>query len=204
MPGLEYIISAIEWMQANPQLSGLVFLLLFATVIAVGLPGTAILWLSSGMIFGTVAGAILSVLGATLAAAVTNLLIRTAFGRWLDERAGEARERVRHFLHSGNTFLLVVPRLVPFFPLFVVNVVFSAAGVPRKAYLLSTLIGLIPLATIFANIGSQLSDVSQLSGVRASSLVMAPKFLVPLALLLLITLIGWWIYHRTEVRQQAE
>ena len=204
MPGLEYIISAIEWMQANPQLSGLVFLLLFATVIAVGLPGTAILWLSSGMIFGTVPGAILSVLGATLAAAVTNLLIRTAFGRWLDERAGEARERVRHFLHSGNTFLLVVPRLVPFFPLFVVNVVFSAAGVPRKAYLLSTLFGLIPLATIFANIGSQLSDVSQLSGVRASSLVMAPKFLVPLALLLVITLIGWWIYHRTEVRQQAE
>ena len=204
MPGLEYIISAIEWMQANPQLSGQVFLLLFATVIAVGLPGTAILWLSSGMIFGTVPGAILSVLGATLAAAVTNLLIRTAFGRWLDERAGEARERVRHFLHSGNTFLLVVPRLVPFFPLFVVNVVFSAAGVPRKAYLLSTLFGLIPLATIFANIGSQLSDVSQLSGVRASSLVMAPKFLVPLALLLVITLIGWWIYHRTEVRQQAE
>lgn len=204
MPGLEYIISVIEWMQANPQLSGLVFLILFATVIAVGLPGTAILWLSSGMIFGTVGGAILSVLGATLAAAVTNLLIRTAFGRWLDQRAGEARERVRHFLHSGNAFLLVVPRLVPFFPLFVVNVVFSAAGVPRKAYLLSTLFGLIPLATIFASIGSQLSDASQLSGVRASSLIMAPKFLVPLASLLVITLIGWWIYHRTEARQQAE
>ncbi|MBT8062684.1 MAG: TVP38/TMEM64 family protein [Xanthomonadales bacterium] len=204
MPGLEYIISAVEWMQANPQLSGLVFLLLFATVIAVGLPGTAILWLSSGMIFGTIPGAVLSVLGATLAAAVTNLLIRTAFGRWLDERAGEARDRVRHFLHSGNTFLLIVPRLVPFFPLFVVNVVFSAAGVPRKAYLLSTMVGLIPLATIFANIGSQFSDVSQLSGVRASSLVMAPKFLVPLALLLVITLVGWWIYHRLEVQQQVD
>lgn len=198
MPGLEYMIDFVAWMQMHPRASGLVFLLVFATVIAVGLPGTAILWLASGMIYGTLGGAAISVLGATLAAYVTNLLIRTAFGQWLDRRAGDARERVRRFLHSGNAFLLVVPRFIPFLPLFAVNVAFSVAGVPRKAYVLSTLVGLIPLATIFASIGSTLGDASQLSGVRASSLVMAPRFLLPLGLLLVITLVGWLIYRRLD------
>ena len=153
--------------------------------------------LASGMLFGTVMGAMLAVSGGVLAALITHVLIRTAFGRWLDARAGETRISVRHFVESGNWLLLIIPRLIPVIPFFVINVGFTAAGVPKKSYLLSTFLGLTPIALIFAGIGSQLSNASDLSGMNAARLLQTPGMYVPLALLILLTLSGWlWLRAR--------
>ena len=191
---METIISFSEWLQANPQLSGLVFVLVFAVILAIGVPGGNVLMLASGMLFGTVAGAMLAVAGGVLAAYLTHVLIRTAFGRWLDKRAGKTRISVRHFVESGNWLLLVIPRLIPVIPFFVINVGFTAAGVPKKSYLLSTFLGLIPIALIFAGIGSQLSTASELSGMSASGLLLSPGMYIPLGLLIGATLMGWlWL-----------
>jgi uncharacterized membrane protein YdjX (TVP38/TMEM64 family) len=191
---VEYIISFSEWLQANPQLSGIAFVIAFAAILAVGIPGGNIMMLSSGMLFGTVIGGTLSVAGGTLAAFTTHALIRTAFGNWLDSRAGEQRSSVRHFVQHGNFLLLVIPRFVPVLPFFVVNVGFTAAGVPKKSYMLSTFLGLIPIAFILSSIGSELSSASALSGMRASSLLTSPGLYIPLSLLILITLTGWlWV-----------
>ena len=188
---MEYIITFGEWLQLHPQVSALAFMLAFACILAVGVPGGNILMMASGVLFGGVMGAVLSILGGVLAAWVTNLLIRTAFGRWLDARAGQARARVRHFVQHGNWLLLVVPRLVPVIPFFVINVGLTAAGVPRRSYLLSTFVGLVPIAALFAHIGSELSDVHQLSGLSASSLLASAEMFIPLGILILLTVLGW-------------
>ncbi len=194
---METIISFSAWLQANPQLSGLVFVLVFAGILAVGIPGGNVLMLASGMLFGTVPGAMLAVGGGVFAAFLTHILIRTAFGRWLDKRAGETRISVRHFVESGNWLLLVIPRLIPVIPFFVINVGFTLAGVPKKSYLLSTFLGLTPIALIFAGIGSQLSNASDLSGLSASGLLLSPGMYIPLGLLIAMTLTGWlWLRVR--------
>lgn len=196
---MDYVIAFSEWLQLHPQVSGLAFMLAFALILAVGVPGGNILMLASGMLFGSVVGATLSVFGGVLAAWVTNLLIRTAFGRWLDMRAGATRARVRAFVESGNWLLLVVPRLVPIIPFFVINVGLTAAGVPRRSYLLSTLIGMVPTAVLFAHIGSQLSDVHELSGLSVSSLLGSAEMFIPLGVLILVTVLGWvWIRARGQ------
>lgn len=196
---MEYIITFSEWLQLHPQVSGLVFMLAFACILAIGIPGGNVLMLASGMLFGGVIGAALSVLGGVLAAWVTNLLIRTAFGKWLDARAGDMRNRVRHFVQHGNWLLLVVPRLIPVIPFFVINVGLTAAGVPRRSYLLSTFVGLVPIAALFAHIGSELSDVKQLSGLSASSLLASAEMFIPLGVLILLT-VGGWAWFRAHDR----
>ncbi len=196
---MEYIISFSEWLQANPQISGLVFVLAFATILAIGIPGGNVLMLSSGMLFGTLTGGLLSVTGGVLAAFTTRALVRTAFGNWLDARAGDTRISVRHFVQSGNFLLLVLPRLIPVIPFFVVNVGLTAAGVPKKSYMLSTFLGLIPIAFIFSSIGSELSNARALSGFSAISLLTSPALFVPLGLLILMTLGGWlWVRNHQK------
>jgi uncharacterized membrane protein YdjX (TVP38/TMEM64 family) len=196
---MDYIVSLAEWLQANPQISGLVFVLAFAAILAVGVPGGNVLMLSSGLLFGTWLGGLLALAGAILAAFATNALIRTAFGAWLERRAHDARDSVRHFVQSGNFLLLVIPRLIPVIPFFVINVALTAAGVPRRLYMLSTFLGMIPMAFIFANIGSQLGRPRELSNMHASSLLLSPGMFVPLGLLILVTLGGWlWVRRHQQ------
>jgi uncharacterized membrane protein YdjX (TVP38/TMEM64 family) len=202
---MEHIISFSEWLQANPQLSSIAFVIAFAAILAVGIPGGNALMLVSGMLFGTVLGGTLSVTGGVLAAFTTHALVRTAFGNWLDKRAGKQRNSVRSFVQHGNFLLLVIPRLIPVFPFFVVNVGMTAAGVPKKSYMFSTFLGLIPIAFIMASIGSEIGNVDALSGMGASSLFLNPGLYIPLGLLLLLTLSAWlWVRnHQKEQGPEA-
>ncbi|MFT5139099.1 MAG: putative membrane protein YdjX (TVP38/TMEM64 family) [Lysobacterales bacterium] len=196
---MEHIISFIEWLQANPQLSGIAFVLAFAAILAVGIPGGNALMLASGMLFGTFQGGLLAVTGGVLAAFTTHALVRTAFGNWLDRRAGDQRSSVRYFVQHGNFLLLVIPRLIPVIPFFVINVAMTAAGVPKKSFMLSTFLGLIPIAFSLASIGSEIGSIRALSGVSASSLLLSPGLYLPLGGLILMTVSGWlWVRNHQK------
>ena len=196
---MEYLVSFSEWLQANPGTSGLVFVLAVGLILAVGIPGGNALLISSGLLFGTLAGGLLALCGAMLAAIATHELIRTAFGRWLDNRARNAQSKALYFSRSGNFLLLILPRLVPLIPFFVINVGLTAAGVPRKSYLLSTFLGLLPVVFLLAAVGSQLGDVQELSGMSLLETLMTPGLYVPLAILMFMTLAGWlWVRNPPE------
>lgn len=196
---MEHIISFSEWLQANPGISGLVFVLAVAAILAVGIPGGNVLMVSSGLLFGTLIGGLLALAGGLLAAFTTHALIRTAFGNWLDARARDTRTTVRNFVESGNFLLLVIPRLIPVIPFFAINVGLTAAGVPKRSYMLSTLLGLAPMAFIFASIGSQLDEASALSGMQARRILLSPEMFVPLGLLLALTVGGWlWVRRQRQ------
>lgn len=196
---MEHIISFSEWLQANPGISGLVFVLAVAAILAVGIPGGNVLMISSGLLFGTLLGGLLALAGGLLAAFTTYALIRTAFGNWLDARARDTRTTVRQFVESGNFLLLVIPRLIPVIPFFAINVGLTAAGVSKRSYMLSTLLGLAPMSFLFASIGSQLDEASALSGMQAGRILLSPEMFVPLGLLLALTVGGWlWVRRQRQ------
>ena len=188
---VDLVVALGEWLQVHPQVSGLVFIVAFAAVMAVGIPGGNVLMLSSGLLFGTLTGGLLATVGASLAALAPHALIRTAFGRWLDERAGHARYSIRAFIEHGNAPLLVLPRLIPVIPFFVINVGLTAAGVPLRTYMWTTVVGVVPVAFLFASIGSGFRGMQELSQAGLLSLLLSPGLFIPLALLVLMTLAGW-------------
>lgn len=192
---MELVISLGEWLQAHPQAAGLVFILVIAVVLAVGLPGGNVLMLSSGLLFGTLQGAALATTGAVLGAVATYLLIRTTIGDWLDRKAGKARHSVQSFVEHGNAPLLVLPRLIPVIPFFLINVGYTAAGVPLRTYALTTLVGVIPPALLFAKIGSEFRGMQELSRAGVLDVLLSPGLYVPLGLLILLMLVGWWFTH---------
>lgn len=193
---LEFITSFVQWLQFHPHISGPVFVAVFAVVMAVGIPGGLILSLSAGLLFGTLTGGLLATTGATLGALATYGLIRTAFGRWLDKRTLSERYSIQPFLEGGNRLLLVLPRLVVVIPFFIINVGLTTAGVPLRTYLWTTVAGVLPVSLLIARIGNEFRDLQQVLQAGIAAILLSPGLLLPLLLLMLMTLLGWFYGRR--------
>lgn len=141
----------------RPAQSAAAFVLAYAGIVALSLPGGVVMTLLGGLLFGWLAGAVTSAAGATLGATVVFLLARTSFGDVLARRAGGAVAKLAAgFRRHAFSYLLFL-RLVPAFPFWLVNLVPALAGVRLPTYILATLVGIVPGTVVFAVIGSGLS-----------------------------------------------
>ena len=147
------------FVQQNYAVALLAFMAIYAVATALSLPGGAILTITGGFLFGTALGTSYAVIGATIGAVVVFLAARTALGDSLRQRAGPwLRKMEDGFKENALSYLLVL-RLVPLFPFFVVNLVPAFLGVPLRTYVIGTFIGIIPGAFVFASVGAGLGSV---------------------------------------------
>jgi len=181
-------------------LTAVVFVLGYATVVAFSIPGAAVLTISAGFLFGTVLAAVLAVIGATLGAVAVFLAARTAFGDCLRARAGAALTRMRDGFQENAFHYLLVLRLVPLFPFWLVNLVPAFLGVPLRTYVLATFFGIIPGTVIFASLGDGLGAILD-EGEKPNLLVIfEPEILLPLIALAVFALLPV-IYKRVKARR---
>jgi uncharacterized membrane protein YdjX (TVP38/TMEM64 family) len=84
------------------------------------------------------------------------LAARTAIGDYLRAKAGPGLKRMEEgFRRNAFSYLLVL-RIVPIFPFWLVNLVPAFCGVSLRTYALATLIGIIPGCFVFASVGNGL------------------------------------------------
>ena len=140
-------------------LSVAIFCSIYALTIACSMPTGMVLTLGGGFLFGTVFGALFSVIGATAGAIILFIAARTAFKDLLIKRAEFTIDRMRSGFQTNALFYLIFLRLIPIFPFFIVNLVPAVLGVKLGVYLVGTVIGIIPGAIIFAMVGSGLSQL---------------------------------------------
>jgi uncharacterized membrane protein YdjX (TVP38/TMEM64 family) len=159
------------------------FIVVFATVTALGGPAT-LFTVVAGATYGTFIGATLSWLACMLSAVIGYAIARKvgngAIARWAtrSKRARVAANEARNF----NGILRL--RLLPLFPLSVVNLVAGLARAPWRSYLAASAIGLVPATVIecyFAD--SLLERVGRGRSSAMASLVVASLLLIGLSLL---------------------
>ncbi|HMG50061.1 MAG TPA: VTT domain-containing protein [Inquilinus sp.] len=142
------------WVAANPLAAAVLYVAALATAIAFALPASALLTAASGFLFGVWIGAMLSVLGGTLGAAVLFIAARTAFRDLFHARAGAALARLEEgFRRDGFSYVLFL-RFVPIFPSWLVSSVSALLGMNPGRFALATMLGIIPGSLIFASIGA--------------------------------------------------
>ncbi|HLJ20773.1 MAG TPA: TVP38/TMEM64 family protein [Stellaceae bacterium] len=165
------------------------FIALYTGVAALSIPVAALLSMMGGFLFGTVLGTIYSLLGATMGATVVFLLARTAYGDVLQRRAGPALKKVEAGLREDAVSYLLVLRLVPLFPFFVVNLVAALFGMSLKAYVLCSFFGMMPGALVYASIGGGLGEFLDRGEKPDFQVVLQPHILLPLLGLALLALV---------------
>jgi uncharacterized membrane protein YdjX (TVP38/TMEM64 family) len=165
------------------------FVTVYAAATALSLPGGLVLSVTGGFLFGALFGTGLAVAGATVGAICVFLVARTAFGNVLRRRlGGGALERMADGFRENAFSYLLVLRLVPLFPFFVVNLAPAFLGVPFRTYALATLIGIVPGAFVFASVGAGLGDVFELGGTFSAAGLLTPQIITALVGLAVLSL----------------
>jgi uncharacterized membrane protein YdjX (TVP38/TMEM64 family) len=184
---------------ARPLAAPLVFVLAYAGAVALSLPGALFLTLAGGFLFGTLLGSVLSVTGATIGAVAIFLVARTALGSSLRDRAGPWLKRMEAGFREDAFSYLLVLRLIPLFPFWLVNLVPAALGVRLPTFALATLIGIIPGSLVYTSVGNGLGAVLDHGGEPDIGLILKPQVLGPLLGLAALALLPV-LYRRWKAR----
>ena len=135
-----------------------VFVGIYIAAVALSIPGAAVLTVCGGVIFGTVAGGLAAITGATIGATAIFLIARGALGEWLIARAGPVAEKLaKGFREDAFSYLLFL-RLVPLFPFWLVNIVPALCGVGLVPFIAATAVGIVPATFAFALFGAGLDS----------------------------------------------
>lgn len=166
----------------------LVYIAVYAALTALSVPGAAILTMAGGFLFGTWLGGFAAVIGATLGASAIFLAARTGLAG-LAARAGPRARRIEAGFRAGAFNYLLVLRLVPLFPFWLVNLVAGLAGMRLFSYVGATFLGIIPGALVYAGLGSGLGHLVAAGRPPDLALIFRPRVLVPLIGLAVLALI---------------
>ena len=183
-------------------LAAAVFVGLYAASTATSLPGGAILSIAGGFLFGTILGTVWIVVGATIGATTLFLVAKTAFGDALRAKAGPWLKKMEAGFQDEAFSYLLVLRLVPLFPFFVVNLVPALLGVRLRTYVIATFVGIIPGSFVFASVGAGLGSVFDAMEEFSPASALTPEVITALVGLAVLSLIPV-AYKKLKARRQA-
>ncbi|MCB1353981.1 MAG: TVP38/TMEM64 family protein [Rhodobacteraceae bacterium] len=175
----------LAWRDGHLALAAAAFLAAYVTVVALSLPGAAVMTLAGGFLFDVAGGTALAVLGATLGATAVFLAARHGFGAALHARlrarGGDgALPRIERGIAENAVSYLLLMRLMPVVPFFVANLAPAFLGVGTRLYVLTTFFGIIPGTFVYAWIGAGLGAVFARGGQPDLGLLSDPVVLGPL------------------------
>jgi len=151
-----------DWLSSLVQRWGFVaaflYIAVYAGLVALSVPGSAVLTIAGGFLFGTWLGTLCAVLGATLGATGIFLATRAGLGG-LARRAGPLVGKLEAGFRADAFSYLLVLRLVFIFPFWLVNLVPALVGVRLSTFILATFLGIIPGAFVYASLGNGLGSV---------------------------------------------
>jgi uncharacterized membrane protein YdjX (TVP38/TMEM64 family) len=103
------------------------------------------------------------------------------------------------FRENAMSYLLVL-RLVPLFPFWLVNLVPAFLGVPLRTYVIGTFFGIMPGTFVYASVGSGLGAILEAGESPDLGIIFKAEILIPLLGLALLALIPV-IYKRIKTKR---
>jgi uncharacterized membrane protein YdjX (TVP38/TMEM64 family) len=173
----------------HPFLAPLAFTAVYAAVVALSVPGGAILTIAGGFLLGIVSATLCVLVGATVGATIVFLIARTALGDALRAKAGPRIRRMEEGFRQDALSYLLVLRLIPIFPFWLVNIVPAFLGVPVRTYVLGTFVGIVPGTFVYASVGNGLGAVFDAGGTPDLGIVFEPAILLPIVGLAVLALL---------------
>jgi uncharacterized membrane protein YdjX (TVP38/TMEM64 family) len=170
----------LDFVGANPLGAVLLYGLAYVAVVAFSLPGGAVMTVTGGFLFGTALATAVVVVAATVGAALVFLAAKTALGDVLRNRAGPFLARMEEGFRANALSYLLVLRLVPLFPFFVVNLVPAFLGVTLRVFVVGTLIGIVPGTFVYASVGAGLGSVFDAGESFSARGVLTPEVVLAL------------------------
>ena len=166
--------------QANPALSVLAYVAIYALATLFMLPGALWITIAGGFLFGLAGGSVLTVAGATFGATALFLIARTSLGEGLKRRAGPWLSKMRKGFEANPRSYMFAMRFFPAVPFPVANIAPALLGAKLPDYVLTTSLGVVPGVLAYTWIGAGLGaafDRGETPDLAAFGASLAPAFL---------------------------
>jgi uncharacterized membrane protein YdjX (TVP38/TMEM64 family) len=148
-----------ERVAAHPWLAPCLFVAAYAASVALSLPHAALLTMAGGLLFGTLTGGALAVVGATAGAVLLFLIARSAIAGPMAARGGAALGKLRDDLQRNGFSYLLALRLLPVVPFWLVNLAAALCGMRLSQFAAATFVGIIPATFVIASVGAGIGGV---------------------------------------------
>lgn len=136
-----------------------IYAALYVVIIALSLPGGALLTITGGFLFGWLTSGVVTVFAATAGATLIFMIAKTSFGETLASRAGPWLQKLRRGFSEDALHYLLFLRLVPAFPFWLINIAPALLGVTLPVFVIGTFVGIIPGTFAFSYLGYGLDSI---------------------------------------------
>ena len=190
------------WAADHAVLAAAIFCVLYAVVVLLSLPGGAVMTIAGGFVFGAAWTTAYVVVSATVGATGLFLVAKTALGDPLRARAGPFIQRVEKGFRANALSYLLVLRLIPLFPFWLVNLAPAFLGVPLRVYVVATFFGIMPGTAVYAWVGGGLGQLLAEGGEPNLGMIFEPHILLPLIALAALSTLPI-VYRRLRRRGRS-
>lgn len=173
----------------------------YALLVLLSVPGASIVTITGGFLFGLVGGGLAAATGAALGAITLFLVARGAFRGWMKRRAGPWLGRIEAGFERDAFFYVLMLRMVPVFPFFIINLVMPFLGVPFRTYAIATAIGVVPGSFVYASFGAGLDAIFERAEPVSLDAALRPEFLGGLTGLGLLALLP--VFYKSWRRRRG-
>ena len=145
-----------EWILSYGILAPVLYIIIYTLRTLILFPAS-ILTLAGGLAFGPLWGTVLTVIGATGAAALAFRVSRKLGRNIVAKRWKGKGEKIQEQLESNGFFYVLVLRFIPFFNFDLISYLVGVSKVKFMPYILGTALGIIPSSFAYVFLGSSLA-----------------------------------------------
>lgn len=176
--------------QAHPWWAGSIFFAAYVGLTVMSFPGTVILTLLAGALFGLVGGTLMVSFASNIGALIAMLISRFLLRDWVQKRFAKQIASINRGLDRDGSFYLFSLRLIPLVPFVLLNPALGLTRVGFWTFWWTTQLGMLPGNAIYVNAGRQLARIREISDILSPSMIGTLVLLAvfPLAATKLLTL----------------
>lgn len=181
--------------QENLFFYSAVYFFSYVVVTALSIPGAALVTLLGAALFGFWWSLLLVSFASSIGATIAFLSSRYLLREWVDSKFKDKLLPINQGVEKDGAFYLLTLRLIPIFPFFVINLLMGLTSLSAGRFYLFSQLGMLPGTMVYLNAGTQLSEITSLSG------LVSPQILGSLALLGVFPIVIKFIINAIQKRR---
>ncbi len=161
----------LDFYADNRLLTICLFMLVYISVTGLSLPGSSIMTLIAGAIFGFSVALVLVSFASTIGASIAFVFARYLFRDLVQRRFESALKPINEGVEKEGAFYLFALRLVPAVPFFAINVGMALTPIRLWTFYWVSQIGMLAGTAVYINAGHQLGQIESLGGIVSPMLI---------------------------------
>lgn len=168
---LSFVKSRLDDVQAlyahRPLMVVSLFCLIYISLGALSIPGSIVLTLLSGAIFGLGMGTALVMTSGTLGATIAFLMARYLFRDTMSRRFKRQYAAIEEKMKVEGKMYLLIMRMIPISPFVVINNVMGLTSMGVMTFFIITFLGMLPGTFIYIYAGQKISQIESVGEIMS-------------------------------------